>query len=65
MGPKMIQLLTIDWAIYYCRKKNQQLILLTQHEWGQQDSTRPNKGNKWMLHKNIPHDQKKTNNAYT
>ena len=28
-------------------------------KWGQQDSTRPNKGNKWMLHKNIPHDQKK------
>ena len=58
MGPKMIQLLTTDGAIYYCRKKNQQLILLNQHEWGQQDSTWPNKGNKWMLHKNIPHDQK-------
>jgi len=21
MRPKMIQLLTIDWAIYYCRRK--------------------------------------------
>ena len=28
-------------------------------KWGQQDSTWPNKGYKWMLHKNIPHDQKK------
>ena len=61
MGPKMIQLLKTDGAIYYCqkKKKNQQLILLNQYEWGQQDSTRPNKGNKWMLHKNIPHNQKK------
>ena len=42
MGPKMIQLLKTDGAIYYCRKKkNQQLILLNQYEWGQQDSTRP------------------------
>lgn len=39
MGPKMIQLLKTDGAIYYCqKKKNQQLILLNQYEWGQQDS---------------------------